>query len=551
MKMKFTLLTSCLFFLLLNSGTAFAQANGDYRSAATGDWNTAATWETFNAGSWGAAATPPPVGTEAIEVRSPHTVTVSTATTINNVLVDAGSTLDLNGNFSTTLNSLGLTNNGTVLIENHQTLSGAGTFTNNGVITVTVSSVIGVTAFNNGTVNFSQISGVQTNTLTNNNLINWVDGNLFLLGGATVVNNDSIAIQATGSVSISTDATGTLTNAAGGIIYLVDPSLVLSESSAIAFTNNGTVKGVGTVAFAGTTAGSNGTVSPGNGKTTSGVLTTTPTIAITGTPTFELTINPGGGTPTAGTTYSQLGFTTTTNISGATLTVVDNGHGDPTTTVYTLVTSAGNITGTFAAVNLPATLGNLTYNSNNVTVERIVLLPLTWGSFTVTADGDQAHLSWTTLQESNTSHFTIQRSTDGVNFAPIGTVTAKGNSSSVSSYSFTDVNPNLQGFDYYRLAETDLDGKSNFSLVRVVNFGKGKAVIVQTSPNPVRDMLNIVVQEDNITILLNDMSGKVVKTMRLAQGFHQTSLSDLPGGVYQLTIVQGQNKIDSRQILKL
>jgi hypothetical protein len=39
--------------------------------------------------------------------------------------------------------------------------------------------------------------------------------------------------------------------------------------------------------------------------------------------------------------------------------------------------------------------------------------------------------------------------------------------------------------------------------------------------------------------------------MRLAQGFHQTSLSDLPGGVYQLTIVQGQNKIDSRQILKL
>ncbi|MES1250054.1 MAG: T9SS type A sorting domain-containing protein, partial [Chitinophaga rupis] len=148
-------------------------------------------------------------------------------------------------------------------------------------------------------------------------------------------------------------------------------------------------------------------------------------------------------------------------------------------------------------------------------------------------------------------HFTIQRSSDGVNFNPIGTVTAKGNSSSVSSYSFTDANPNLQGYNYYRLAETDLDGKTNFSLVRVVNFGNGKAVSVQTSPNPVRDMLNIVVSEDNITILLNDMSGKVIRTLRLAQGFHQTSLSDLPGGVYQLTIIQGQNKIDSRQIRRL
>src|SRR6266702_4296192 len=107
MKMKFTLLTSCLFFLLLHSGTVFAQADGDYRSAATGDWNTAATWEVYTLAttSWGPAAIPPPVGTEAIEVRSPHTVTLSTATTINNVLVDPGSTLDLNCNFTTTLNS--------------------------------------------------------------------------------------------------------------------------------------------------------------------------------------------------------------------------------------------------------------------------------------------------------------------------------------------------------------------------------------------------------------------------------------------------------------
>src|SRR5258708_5279386 len=129
MKMKFTLLTSCLFFLLLHSGTLFAQADGDYRSAATGDWNTAATWQVYTLAttSWGPAATPPPASGEAVAILSPHTVSITGATTFGNVTVDPGATLDLNGNFTSTLNSPGLTNNGTVLIENHQTLSGAGT----------------------------------------------------------------------------------------------------------------------------------------------------------------------------------------------------------------------------------------------------------------------------------------------------------------------------------------------------------------------------------------------------------------------------------------
>lgn len=551
MKMKFTLLTSSLFFLLLYSGTAFAQTAGDYRSAATGNWSAAATWQTYDGTTWNAAVSAPPVAGEAIEIQSPHTVSVTAATTIGKVTVDNGATLLLNGGFTTTLNSDGLTNNGTVTAQSGGTLSGAGTFTNgaSGVLNVLLSTTLAVNTTNNGAVNFSQTSAIQAATLTNNNFVNWIDGVFYFLNAATLINNDSIAIQV-GAVNVQSNSSGTWTNATGSVTYVVDPTSNISVTAAVAFTNSGTVKGFGAIAFPGIAAGSNGAIAPGNGAT-SGVLTVTPVMVTTGTPTLQVQINPGGGTPTAGSTYSQLAVSGSVSLSNATLTVLDNGIADATSTVYTLLTSTGTISGTFATVNLPSSLGSLTYNSNSITVTRVTVLPLTWGSFTATAEDNQVQLSWTTLQENNTAHFTVQRSVDGVIFSPIGVVAAKGNSQVVSSYAFTDVNPSLQGFNYYRLAETDLDGKTNYSQVRVVNFGNSKAVVVQTSPNPVRDQLNIVVQQDDITILLNDMSGKVLKTLRLAQGFHQTSLSDLPAGVYQLTIIQGQQKIDSRQILKL
>lgn len=545
MKMKFTLLNS-LFFLLLSSA-AFAQTNGDYRSAVSGDWSAAGTWETYNAGSWVPAGAPPPVGGESIEIR--HLVTITTATTIGKVTIDASANLELNGSFIVTLNSDGLSNSGTLWVRTGATLSGPGTVLNNsnGDIEVTLSSLLAVTTTNNGFVTFSQTSGLQSATLTNNNLVTWSDNPLYFLNGATLINNDSMAITVTGPVNVITNSTGTWTNASGAVIYLADPTLNLSVASAVAFTNNGAIHGFGTADFAGTAVGSNGTITPGNGSRA--LLTVSPA-SIAGTPTIKLTLSPGGGTPTAGSTYDQLAFTASTNVSGTNMTVTDAAFGDAASTVYTLLTAnSGTITG-LPTVTLPSSLGNLTNTGTSITVTRLTVLPLNWGSFTVTAGGDQALLAWTTLQENNTSRFTIERSSDGANFTAIGTVAAKGNTSTVSSYSFTDANPSLQGFNYYRLAESDLDGKVNYSLIRVISFGKSNAVIVQTSPNPVKDLLNIVVQDDNITILLSDMSGRTLKTLRLAQGFHQTSIGDLTSGVYQLTIYKGSNKIDSRQILK-
>jgi hypothetical protein len=63
------------------SMTAFAQNDGDYRSASPGNWSEVATWEIFDSGSW-VAATDAPDGSETITILNGDSVVVDTDITV-------------------------------------------------------------------------------------------------------------------------------------------------------------------------------------------------------------------------------------------------------------------------------------------------------------------------------------------------------------------------------------------------------------------------------------------------------------------------------------
>ena len=74
-------------------------------------------------------------------------------------------------------------------------------------------------------------------------------------------------------------------------------------------------------------------------------------------------------------------------------------------------------------------------------------------------------LYWTTATEKNNMGFEIQRSGDGYNFNKIGfvhTKAASGNSSLKLNYGFSDIGFST-GANYYRLKQTDRDGKFMYS----------------------------------------------------------------------------------------
>ncbi len=96
-------------------------------------------------------------------------------------------------------------------------------------------------------------------------------------------------------------------------------------------------------------------------------------------------------------------------------------------------------------------------------------------------------LTWKTASEINTAVFIVERSGNGANYTPLGTVPAAGNSSSTSLYQYMDQNP-LAGKNFYRLKTVDIDGKFTYSPSIVLNTSVNNNAMV--FPNPfVADMV--------------------------------------------------------------
>jgi len=71
---------------------------------------------------------------------------------------------------------------------------------------------------------------------------------------------------------------------------------------------------------------------------------------------------------------------------------------------------------------------------------------------------DANELSWVTLSERNASHFFIERSIDGVQWKKINYQNAIGNTTTESSYTYSDRNFIKGKVNYYRLNQTDFSG---------------------------------------------------------------------------------------------
>lgn len=68
-------------------------------------------------------------------------------------------------------------------------------------------------------------------------------------------------------------------------------------------------------------------------------------------------------------------------------------------------------------------------------------------------------LKWSTASEHNSDYFRVERSTDGIEWKPVGIKSASGNSNTKINYSFLDSFDDLI-IHYYRLVQVDYDGQS-------------------------------------------------------------------------------------------
>jgi hypothetical protein len=193
-------------------------------------------------------------------------------------------------------------------------------------------------------------------------------------------------------------------------------------------------------------------------------------------------------------------------------------------------------------------------NTSEFSYVTTTVLPVQFLSFDAELKGDKVLVTWTTAQERNASHFEVQKSTDGQNFRTIGSVTARGNSSTKVNYSFTD-NSVEAGVSYYRLRQVDLDAKAIFTrVVPIRNEGRGKAFFIW--PNPVIDVMNITINQtrpESLNIRVVDMNGRTMRTNKVStvRGLNQVTLNlnGLQRGMYIIQVLGEETQL-TQKILK-
>lgn len=183
-------------------------------------------------------------------------------------------------------------------------------------------------------------------------------------------------------------------------------------------------------------------------------------------------------------------------------------------------------------------------------------LPIELLSFKVICTQTGSLITWTTASETNNDYFTIEKSTDMMNWKVVSTLSSSFNSNEIKNYIIEDNTINPNELTYYRLKQTDFDG--NFKYFDVYS-------ILCSLPNNSLEIIGVNVSELNINIMLKtngfnpvdidfyDIYGKLItqKIINPTKGANIITLNSihLSPGIYLISATQNGEKKTKKIIL--
>jgi hypothetical protein len=181
------------------------------------------------------------------------------------------------------------------------------------------------------------------------------------------------------------------------------------------------------------------------------------------------------------------------------------------------------------------------------------ILPIELLSFTAAiTEDDKIKVSWSTAMEKNNAFFTLEKSLDGSNWSPIGIIPGAGDSEVILFYDFIDESP-VNGRQFYRLTQTDFDGKSEtFKVVGVTIQSNKEKIEYKLYPNPSSGIVKILSQNSNLEdaeIMVLDNQGQIVREIKGISGrLVEMDLSHLPKGIYLVKIKNGY-QLETKKVI--
>ena len=174
-------------------------------------------------------------------------------------------------------------------------------------------------------------------------------------------------------------------------------------------------------------------------------------------------------------------------------------------------------------------------------------LPLTWLKVTATLNAqEEAQLEWL-VAEQQVASYTVEQSIDGVKFTAIATVASQGDGQHQYAYTASAA---LIGPAFYRISQTDMDGKISYSIVLRLTSPSGGRVF-SLFPNPGSDHVSVSGLSGTGTyqVVLSDLSGKAILEQQISTGENEIYIGGLAAGIYLIKIV-GNGSATTLKLLK-
>ncbi|MBK0383894.1 T9SS type A sorting domain-containing protein [Pedobacter sp. SD-b] len=259
----------------------------------------------------------------------------------------------------------------------------------------------------------------------------------------------------------------------------------------------------------------------------------------------------GTGNPTGSITGIIMDGTVNGNLAGFTPLVVNSNTNTTLTGNYTAPLSGDGSSSVRLRFTRAANATGYVGFVDDVSFEDLGVLPISLISFTGNATNNGITLNWETASENNNKSFSLFNSSNGKDFTQIGKVNGSGNSIGRKTYSFIDKNP-FNGVNYYKLTQTDLDGKTTSFETIGVNFDlkSTSGLSVYAEQTRLQAKINWAKNEP-ATVSVRDLSGRtvLVQKLNLQNGLNSFELKNadlMAASIYILTLRGSLNTVSTK-----
>ncbi len=180
--------------------------------------------------------------------------------------------------------------------------------------------------------------------------------------------------------------------------------------------------------------------------------------------------------------------------------------------------------------------------------DELQVLPLLWGPVSAVRQGITVKIAWHTLQEDQVTHFTIERSSNGINWQAVSNTIMARNLPTEQTYQYIDHTAPMERV-YYRIRQQDFDGTVQYSSTMTITE-KNDPVLLQLYPNPAQQSFRLLQQDQQAIqkIELYANSGALLQTWTQTQ--HLYDIRGLAHGSYHVVLRLNNGQTRSLKLQK-